>query len=57
MAQDQIDELAPFGLQDLFNMHVRHNPARVSAEAYRQRVRGKRFGQRWPGVVVFDAVD
>ncbi|MFC7461436.1 nucleotidyltransferase family protein [Hydrogenophaga defluvii] len=53
--QDQIDVLAPFGLDDLFNMHVRHNPARASVEAYRQRVRAKRFGQRWPGVVVFDA--
>jgi len=55
--QDQIEVLAPFGLDDLFNMHVRHNPARASAETYRQRVRAKRFAQRWPGVVVFDAVN
>ena len=36
---------------------VRQRPARASAEAYRQRVRAKRFAQRWPGVVVFDAVN
>ena len=41
--------------EEILKEAVRHNPARVSAEAYRQRVRAKRFGQRWPGVVVFDA--
>lgn len=56
-AHDQIEVLAPFGLDDLFGMRVRHNPDRVSAEAYRSRVRAKRFAQRWPRVVVFDAVN
>lgn len=56
-AQDEIEVLAPFGLDDLFNMLVRHNPARVSADAYRSRVLAKRFAQRWPRVVVFDAVN
>lgn len=40
--------VAPHGLDDLFHLRVRHNPARASAETYRQRVQGKRFGEQWP---------
>jgi hypothetical protein len=40
--------VAPYGLDDLFNLRVRHNPLRASVEAYRARVEAKRFGERWP---------
>ena len=43
-----IKVIAPFGLEDLFGMHVRHNPRRASAETYRERVNSKRFAERWP---------
>jgi uncharacterized protein len=47
--------IAPHGLADLFAMVVRRNPARVSVEAYRQRVASKRYVQRWPRVTVMAA--
>ncbi len=46
--------IAPLGLDDLFGMVVRRNPARVSLQAYRQRVASKRYTQRWPRVTVVD---
>jgi hypothetical protein len=47
--------IAPLGLDDLFAMVVRRNPARVSLETYRQRVASKRYAQRWPQVRVVAA--
>jgi hypothetical protein len=44
--------LAPHGLDDLFAMVVRRNPARVSVATYRQRVAQKRYAERWPRVRV-----
>jgi uncharacterized protein len=44
--------IAPHGLQDLFDMVVRHNPARASLQTYRQRVRDKNYAARWPQVRV-----
>ncbi|NYE60531.1 hypothetical protein FHW58_001683 [Duganella sp. 1224] len=52
-ADDMIEVIAPHGLDDLFNCVVRRNPARVSMEAYRQRVAQKRYAERWPRVTVF----
>ena len=46
--------IAPHGLDDLFSMVVRRNPARVSLETYRQRVAQKRYAERWPRVRVID---
>lgn len=51
-ADDAIDVIAPYGLQDLFSIVVRRNPARVSVETYRQRVEQKRYAQRWPRVTI-----
>ncbi|MDT9002280.1 nucleotidyltransferase family protein [Paucibacter sp. APW11] len=50
-----IEVIAPHGLDDLFAMVVRRNPARVSVETYRLRVAGKRYLQRWPRVTVLRA--
>lgn len=49
-AEDQLTVLAPLGLQDLFDGVLRQNPARSSAVQFQQRVAGKRFLQRWPGL-------
>lgn len=48
----EIEVIAPFGLEDLFQLRVRHNPARATLEMYRHRVRSKRFAQRWPMLVI-----
>ncbi|MEO2216775.1 nucleotidyltransferase family protein [Chromobacterium vaccinii] len=51
-ADDSLRIIAPFGLDDLFGMTVRRNPARASAEIYRRRVADKRYRERWPRVTV-----
>ncbi|MEO4027717.1 nucleotidyltransferase family protein [Chromobacterium vaccinii] len=51
-ADDSLRIIAPFGLDDLFGMMVRRNPARASAEIYRRRVADKRYPERWPRVTV-----
>jgi uncharacterized protein len=40
--------IAPYGLSDLFDLLVRHNPRRASAATYMERVKTKRFERRWP---------
>ncbi|WP_434630795.1 nucleotidyltransferase family protein [Chromobacterium sp. CV08] len=49
---DSLRVIAPYGLDDLFGMVVRRNPARASADVYRQRVAQKRYRERWPQVTV-----
>ena len=44
--------LAPHGLDDLFNMVVRRNPARISLDGYAQRLVSKDFAARWPRVTI-----
>ncbi|WP_229261726.1 nucleotidyltransferase family protein [Duganella margarita] len=47
-ADDTIEVIAPHGLQDLFDLKIRHNAARASAEVFMQRVTSKRLIERWP---------
>lgn len=47
-ADERLTVLAPLGLDDLFAGVVRRNPARVSVATYLQRVRSKRYAERWP---------
>ena len=47
-----IEVIAPYGLEDLFALRVRRNPARVSVETYRLRVEQKQYAKRWPRVSV-----
>lgn len=47
-----IEVIAPYGLNDLFSIVVRRNPARVSVETYRRRLAEKRYAERWPRVTV-----
>lgn len=49
---DSIDVIAPYGLDDLFEMVVRRNPARVSVDTYRDRIKQKQYQQRWPQVTI-----
>jgi hypothetical protein len=51
---DQLLISAPCGLDDLFQMILRHNPRRVSIEQYRRRVEEKQIRQKWPQVRVID---
>jgi hypothetical protein len=40
--------VAPYGLDDLFGCICRHNPERVPATFYEQRVATKGWRERWP---------
>lgn len=45
---DSIEVIAPHGLEDLFQLSLRHNPTRVSAAVFNERIMSKRFIERWP---------
>jgi len=45
---NSIDVIAPHGLEDLFQLRVRHNPIRASSAVFNERVASKRFIERWP---------
>lgn len=51
-ADDSLSVIAPLGLEDLFAMRIRRNPARVSLQTYQQRVVSKRYTERWSRVQV-----
>lgn len=51
-ADDSLTVIAPLGLDDLFGMIVRRNPARVSLATYRARIEQKRYTLRWPRVQI-----
>ncbi|WP_081051582.1 nucleotidyltransferase family protein [Burkholderia diffusa] len=52
LSDGTIDVCAPYGLDDLFSMVVRRNPARVSIDTYLQRIQQKRYKDRWPSVTI-----
>lgn len=52
LQDDSLRVIAPYGLEDLFGIVVRRNPARVSVATYRLRVEQKRYAARWPRVRV-----
>lgn len=51
-ADDQLQVIAPLGLEDLLHLRVRHNPRRASVGTYRERCASKRYTERWPQVSV-----
>jgi hypothetical protein len=55
-ADDTMGVIAPHGLQDLFSLTVRHNPSRVSAATYEQRLVQKQYAKRWPLLTVLPSV-
>src|SRR5690606_20653304 len=40
--------IAPYGLDDLFELRVRHNPCRASVATFMHRVQSKELIKRWP---------
>jgi hypothetical protein len=54
-AADRLTVVAPYGLDDLLGLVHRHNPRRVPAELYEQRLAEKRIAERWPRVTVLPA--
>ena len=54
LSDDVVHVVAPHGLDDLFGLRVRHNPARASLAEYRERVLSKRFRERWPRLAIHD---
>lgn len=49
---DELEVIAPFGLDDLFDMVLQRNPARVTHEQFLARLREKRITELWPKVRV-----
>jgi hypothetical protein len=47
---EQFDVVAPFGLDDLFDLVLRWNPSRVSLEEFNARIDSKQFIRRWPRI-------
>jgi uncharacterized protein len=46
--QHDFELIAPFGLQDLFELKLRWNPTLVSYHIFEQRCINKRFLEKWP---------
>lgn len=52
-AEDRLEIMAPFGLQDLFAMSIRPTPrAHIRKAEYLARITEKRWHERWPNVTV-----
>jgi hypothetical protein len=45
---NSIEVIAPHGLQDLFQLRLRHNPMRASRDVFNERIASKRLIERWP---------
>ena len=54
LPDDSLHIVAPFGLEDLFQMILRRNPARVTQAQFQQRLRDKQILQKWPNVCVIE---
>lgn len=52
LADDSIEVVAPFGLEDLFGLVWRRNPRRVTIDEYRRIIDSKPVATRWPKVQV-----
>jgi hypothetical protein len=53
-ADGAVTVIAPCGLDDLFEMILRHNPKQVSGDYFLQRLREKRIRERWPKASVIE---
>jgi hypothetical protein len=54
-AGDRLTVVAPYGLDDLLGLVLRHNPVRAPVAVYEERLTSKRIAQRWPRVTVIPA--
>jgi len=48
----QLKVIAPYGLDDLFNMVIRRNPKRVDIKTFNQRIQTKQYRQIWSSVKI-----
>ncbi len=51
-ADEVLEVVAPYGLEDLLGLVLRHNPARAPVAEFERRLRAKRITERWPRVTV-----
>lgn len=52
-ADDRLEIIAPYGLEDLFSMTIRPTPrGRARKAAYMARIAEKKWHERWPNVTV-----
>jgi hypothetical protein len=51
-ADEAVKVIARYGLSDLFELRVRHNPRRASISAFWDRVRTKQLRNRWPRISI-----
>ncbi|WP_111860538.1 nucleotidyltransferase family protein [Acinetobacter sp. CFCC 10889] len=51
---NELEIITPFGLKDLFELKLRWNDRLVSHDVFMQRVRSKRFLQRWSQLQLID---
>jgi len=49
---DEIEYIAPFGLDDLFELKLRWNSTFVQQETFMKRLQQKRFLEKWPKLVM-----
>jgi len=52
LKNQQLEIIAPLGLEDLLGLKVRWNPALVSHHTFMHRVESKGFLQRWPDLTL-----
>lgn len=53
---DELQIIAPFGLDDLFDLVVRYNPTLAGPAVYADRIAAKRWIIRWPELRIFPAL-
>ncbi|MCF8241903.1 MAG: nucleotidyltransferase family protein [Melioribacteraceae bacterium] len=44
--------IAPYGLDDLFNLIIRRNPKRIDIKTYNKRIKEKQYQKRWKNVKI-----
>ena len=52
--RNQLEIIAPFGLNDLFELKLRWNQTLVTKEVFIKRMQSKAFLQRWPKLELMD---
>lgn len=57
LENDDLEIIAPLGLDDLFELKVRWNDRLVSHAVFLERVRSKRFLERWDKLKMIEVVD
>jgi hypothetical protein len=49
--KDQIKVIAPHGLDDLFELKLRHNTTMVPISVFEERIARKKFQTKWPNLI------